>query len=356
MLSAQCRAHTGARKGFLVSGDARTDGDLELHRRIDSIVRAAGEHGTGISLDDLVDLLPESGPTASSDLASWIRQHPELARLDSDRAYAPAIEPSGDAQRRARAVEYRLAAERTANGPLAPIRRWIRVLGVTGSTAYGEPEAGDDLDLLLVTQTGALWVTLAWAFLAFRIRGRPMAGGQPVVPCVNYALDDTQAVKEFVRPGGFLFAREALTTRVLLGEPLYRAMLGTAPWMAREIPRLYSRRRLPPPPGGVPLVAAPMRALNAVLFLILATYLQGVGLVRNARLRRQGRPDDVFRTATTLHRFAFASVRFERLKAQYGAATPSVGGSAPIAHDPSSAARDPRSKGPPTQSPPTPAG
>ena len=45
-------------------------------------------------------------------------------------------------------------------------------MGITGSTAYGEPKSGDDLDFIVVTRKGALWVFVLYAVLAARIQMR----------------------------------------------------------------------------------------------------------------------------------------------------------------------------------------
>ena len=225
---------------------------------------------------------------------------------------------------------------------MAPLLPWLRAVGVTGSTAYGEPEAGDDIDFFLITRTGALWATVGWALLSFRLRGRPTVDGAPVVPCFNYVMDDTQAPVEFASSRGFLFAREALTTQVLVGEPYLRRLLGSAPWMGEELPRLYGRRRLPPDHRGSRSAPWGVRILNAATYPFLAAYFQAVALLRNRRLRARGKADDVFEMQTELHRLAYTSVRFDRFKALYSGSTAPAGGSAPIGRDPYGAAGGPR--------------
>jgi hypothetical protein len=226
--------------------------------------------------------------------------------------------PNGDAtrlpERESRAAEYRRAAEHLVDRHLRPVLPWVRCVGITGSTAYGVPEAGDDLDLFVVTRTGSLWVFLAYTYLAVRLGFRPIIGSDRPSPCFNYVLEDRQAQTEFAEARGFLFAREALTARIFRGESYYQDLLATAPWLGAEIPRLYAQRTSGVPPRGEPAAPWGVRLVNALLFPPLAAYLQLAGLRRNARLRSQLADDARFRTVTGPRRLAFVSDRFDHLR------------------------------------------
>ena len=252
-------------------------GDLVAHR-IRAWVQVADEHRTAIRLDDLTDLLPDEGPGTPGEVASWLAVHPSHGYVVGDRVHASAPpSPAEMEARRARGVQYLREAAELWDRPLRSARRLVLAANVTGSTAYGEPESGDDLDLMVITRTGAVWLFLAHAYLVLRFRRT--RGTAP--PCLNYILDRATAEGEFHRPQGVMFAREALTARPVVGDAYYRAMIAAAPWMRSELPRLYGRWT----PGGAGPVtdtrAAPWaaRLLNAAIFPILATYLQLQGLV-----------------------------------------------------------------------------
>ncbi|MGC2789393.1 MAG: glycosyltransferase family A protein [Thermoplasmata archaeon] len=303
-----------------------------LDLRVESLLRVARRFRTGIPLEELGSLLPAEGPSDVHDLRRWLDARPTLARVDGDRVFPANDLPARLSERESRATEYRQAAEHLVDHHLRPVLPWVRCVGITGSTAYGVPEAGDDLDLFVVTRTGSLWVFLAYTYVAVRLGFRPMAGTARPPPCFNYVLEDRQAETEFASARGFLFAREALTARIFRGENYYQDLLATAPWLGTEIPRLYAQRTSGVPPRGEPPAPWVVRLVNAALFPPLAAYLQLAGLRRNALLRSRRELDARFRTVTAPRRLAFVSERFDRLRADLAPATiaareePSMGG------------------------------
>ncbi len=283
-------------------------------QRFTLLLEIAGRFGTGIRCDDLLSLLPPGAPRTRAELGSWVESHPGLARLEGDRVFRTGTKGTSLVEREARGLWYRGAARALAEGELSPLRRWVRCLGVTGSTAYGEPEGGDDLDLFVVTRTGATWVALAAAYLLLHRRSSLARSGAPA-PCFNYVLDDRTAVEEFSRARGFLFAREALTAEMIWGDRFYRALLARAPWIRSEFPRRFDERCGSGPVEEARPAGLGVRALNLVLYPLVATYLQLQGLRRNAHLAAAGRTSAVFRTETRIGRLLYRSQRFEHLGA-----------------------------------------
>jgi hypothetical protein len=295
------------------------ESDSLTGERVDSVLRVARAFGAGVSVAALSDLLPPGSPRTETELALWLARNPSIGRLIEGRAYAP--QPpllQGDLEeRQQRAEAYESAARALIRGPLAGTLPLVRYLGITGSTAYGEPSRGDDLDFLVVTRTGAVWAFLAYTYLALRVR-RP-AVGDPPEACFNFVLDEAEARKEYAEPKGFLFAREALMTRPLQGAEYYRGLLGSSPWLRSELPRLFARWEqggLPPPRAPRPAPLA-VRVLNAIVFPWVAAYLQAQGLRRNHALRAKGSGDRSFRTVTSFARLAFTTSRFDRLRELY---------------------------------------
>jgi hypothetical protein len=299
-----------------VSVDAWDEEGL-VAERVSVLVGVARDFETGVKLETLVDLLPEFGPPTPADLAEWLKAHPESARLSGDRVLAGnAREAVDTGDRRARAEEHWNTACRLLDSDLKATRTWLRLLAVTGSTAYGEPREGDDCDLMAIVRSGSVWVFLASVFL--RLRLRRLRSPPWVEPewCFNYTLDEEAAVAEFSRPRGFLFAREALIARPVTGEAYYRSLIRRGDWLRQEAPRLYARWALTPllpeptPPSPT---SRGVRLLNMVLFPWLAAFLQLKGLWANHRLRRFGREDETFRTITQLGRMALQTQRFQHL-------------------------------------------
>ncbi|MGA8542352.1 MAG: glycosyltransferase [Thermoplasmata archaeon] len=284
-----------------------------LDRRVAALLHVSKEFGTGIPLGELSSLLPSEGPAELPELKRWLSTRPALASVEGDRVFPANAGPADLFERERRAAMYREAAERLVDRHLKPVLPWVRCVGITGSTAYGAPEAGDDLDLFVVTRTGSLWFFLAYTYLAVRVGFRPGPGTDRPPPCFNYVLEDREAETEFAAARGFLFAREALTARIFRGDDYYQDLLATAPWLGAEIPRLYARRSSGNPPEPEPPAPWPIRLANAFLFPPLATYLQLMGLRRNARGRAGSAEEGRFRTVIGRRRLAFVSDRFERL-------------------------------------------
>jgi hypothetical protein len=285
----------------------------------------AADFGAGISIESLVDLLPNSAPR-EPEIDSWIRSHVPNRLIRDGVVYPCANELLLDdpVQRRMRAAEFLSRASDAFPRPMSESDPWLRCVAVTGSVAYGSAHPGDDLDFLVVTRHGAVWFFLGAVFLLRRLRPRAREARGPQRTCFNYVVDDAQILRDYRIPRGLLFAREALTAKVLSGDAFYRGLLGSSAWLQHEAPRLLSRWKeggeFPSPPTSE---RAPwlVRLLNVPLFFVLGAYLQLAGLVRNRKLRRSGAPDLCFRTTTMPGRLTYSSRRFRRLSAAYSRAS-----------------------------------
>ena len=304
-----------------VGCEAAETSSLVVEHRVRSALAVAGLYRTGIPIAELAALLPEGAPHGQA-LVDWLRSHPAVGRVDEGVAFHPEGFPgSVRGARRLRGEFYIENARALVAGDLAPARSLLRCLLVTGSAAYGEPEEGDDCDLMLVTRKGGLWTALAYLFLVFRVRR--LRGGDRTSWCLNYAMDELQARAEFDRPRGFLFAREALTSRPVLGERYYLSLLGQATWMREEAPRLYARwatSGFPVPPSASSAPRA-MRLLDSILYPLVGAYLQAKALFANWQLRRQGRAEESFRTVTQPRKLALVTTKYDRLNELYRPAT-----------------------------------
>lgn len=295
-------------------------------RRIEAVLAVARSLGTVLEPERLTELLPENGPDSPTALATWLREHPTTLPAAGTLALGATLTTSPPAleARRQRGRRYLGEATALLGGALRPAVSLARCVAVTGSTAYGEPDEGDDLDFLVVTRAGAVWAFLAYVYLALRLRRGAKA---PVEPCFNYVMDERRAGEVYGTAHDFLFAREALVARVLEGEPYYRGLLGSAGWIRRELPRLYrtwERESFPPSPQPRPAGWA-VRLLNLALYPWIATYLQVQGLRRNRAFRREGHPERAFRTVTRLDRLAFETDKYERLTRRYAPARAAAG-------------------------------
>jgi hypothetical protein len=270
---------------------------------------------------------------ALAELHRTVLSESEVAEIldpDDTGALAPAFQgpcvPGGGlGARRARSERFRAEGSIVSTVVLRPVAGLLRCFGITGSTAYGAPVEGDDLDFLAVVRRGGVWPFLLYAWLASRFRRVATPDG-PRAWCFNLVLDERAAQREFARPRGFLVARDALMLQPLLGAPYYRALLAASTWLQREIPVLYGKRAAPSS-GGMPAdepAPVAVRALNLILFPWMATYLQLVALYESARYRASGQDGRAFRVATTPARLSIYTEEFERLERTWRAAAASA--------------------------------
>jgi hypothetical protein len=132
-------------------------------------------------------------------------------------------------------------------------RRWARIVGrlplvrmvsVTGALAVDNVEADADIDLLVVTVPGRVW--LSRALITQLVRTARLAG---VVLCPNWLLaDDALALDDL----SHFAARELAQMVPLTGQSVYRRMRRLNPWADRWLPnaagppRPVDRDDLPP--------------------------------------------------------------------------------------------------------------
>lgn len=126
-------------------------------------------------------------------------------------------------------------------------RRWARILGalpfvrmvaVTGALAVDNAPAGDDIDYLIVTAPGRVWLARALAVVVVRV-----ARLQGVGLCPNYVLAQT-ALSQQRRN---LFIAHDLAQMVpLVGGAVYAEMRAANAWAVEFLPQALSPLRAEP--------------------------------------------------------------------------------------------------------------
>ncbi len=132
----------------------------------------------------------------------------------------------------------------------------VRMVAVTGSLAVSNPADNADIDIMLVTEPGALWRTRAVAKL-LQIVDRKLGGGL----CANY-LVTVNALALSIQ--GLYVAQELAQMVPLYGEDVYRELRARNRWTERYLPNAAG----PPPGANAPASHGPrrMRAMLAPLF------------------------------------------------------------------------------------------
>ncbi len=126
-------------------------------------------------------------------------------------------------------------------------RRWARFIGslpfvrmvaVTGALAVDNAPAGDDIDYLIVTTPGRVWLARAMAVMA--VRGARLFG---VGLCPNYVLART-ALR--LQRRNLFIAHDLAQMVPLVGHGVYAEMRAANGWASEYLPQAQAPRRAEP--------------------------------------------------------------------------------------------------------------
>jgi hypothetical protein len=110
---------------------------------------------------------------------------------------------------------------------------FVRMVAVTGSLAVDNADPGDDIDYLVVTAKGRLWLARALTMVCVRL-----ARLRGLTLCPNYLLSETALA---LSERDAYTARELLQMRPLSGLEVYERMLAANPWCRESLPNWDSR-------------------------------------------------------------------------------------------------------------------
>jgi hypothetical protein len=295
---------------------------LALSRKIRTLVSIAVSHGASISVSELFVLLPSGSFETVAELELFVRQE---ASLRAEMAVTNGeISLKGSevlAHRRGeqfiRSVHYSQFAQSFSNH-LTKVCPWIRLVAISGSTAYRGVQSRDDVDLFVVTGRNRLWITLLVALVGARIV-RATRRGSPLL-CLNRLQEERECRDDFRSPRDPLFAREALNLRVLQGSEFFQELLDSASWMRGFFPILFDgaiRSRSPCGPSVGGRLGRFWTLVNWSAFAFLAPYLAILGIWRNARMRQVGNLEAQFKTVIRPGFLAYESTKYDLLRDTY---------------------------------------
>ena len=144
-------------------------------------------------------------------------------------------------------VDVRVERQHFSTTKLAHAQRWVRILqcvpgvrfiGITGSLSMRNATPEDDIDLLIITARGRLWLTRAWVLMAlWAMRVKRADDGQPEHPnqaCANIFLSED----DLALPDHNLFiAHEICQMLPLFGPQTYHHFLDANDWARDFLPQ-----------------------------------------------------------------------------------------------------------------------
>ncbi len=140
-----------------------------------------------------------------------------------------------ETRRRRSAAAARIWRRAERYGRLIARLPFVRMVAVTGALAVGNAEPDDDIDYLIVTVPGRLWLCRAFVILLVRI-----AAGRGDEICPNYFL----AEEALALPERDLFTAHELVQMVpIAGQATYERMMRLNGWTQALLPNANGSRR-----------------------------------------------------------------------------------------------------------------
>ena len=294
---------------------------LQNTRRILLLHETAKRNGALVAVREILPMLPEGmseqefteALATSKALGSMFELRSGYLTEKGDRP-SPESAVGNEVTRRRLALEGLEYARRFS--PLLK-RGSALVTAASGSLSYGSSSGSDDLDFFLVTRGQTLWIELMRSLLlarAFRLVNR----NSPQV-CFSCVLDEDYAHGLFAAKQDPLFARDALQAVVLDGREHYGKLLEEAHWISEIYPDTYLSR------VGSETSALEDRAtatalsvvLNRFLYVLAGSYVRVKSFIRNMKLRKQGRFNDIFVAKIGSDHLVYESLRYQKLRRTY---------------------------------------
>ncbi len=152
---------------------------------------------------------------------------------------------------------------------------FVRMVAVTGSLAVNNADPNADIDYLIVTENGRLWLCRALTIALVKLAAR-----RGVTLCPNYFLSERALVFE---QRNLYIARELVQMIPLSGLDIYNRLRQLNPWTADFLPNAHH----PPHSPHTPPVPAPLRPfrkfVETALHTSLGNYLEKWEMTRKIR-------------------------------------------------------------------------
>lgn len=152
---------------------------------------------------------------------------------------------------------------------------FVRMVAVTGSLAVNNADPNADIDYLIVTENGRLWLCRAFTIALVKLAAR-----RGVTLCPNYFLSERALVFD---QRNLYIARELVQMIPLSGLEVYNQLRQLNPWTADFLPNADHPPHSPNTPP-VPTLLHPLRKLiEATLHTPPGNYLEKWEMIRKIR-------------------------------------------------------------------------
>lgn len=292
-------------------------------REVETFCHIANENGSLISLGELLALA--SIDATEEELRDALLNDPRLeAKFVVEAGYVVRrTSDSGEAARQVAMEEkskHRAIANlNTANAFGRFLASGTLLVSVGGSNSYLTAKEGEDIDFFCVTRTNGLWPFMLRGLLLARVYR--FAHKQVPELCFSFEMDERWAARAFRASKEPIFARDALTAKVINGRKTYRTLLEGAGWMRNFFPVFYTMRLRETEHGGAAERREERRSgsavLNSLLFYSLGSYLRLKSWALNRRFAKEGRRAAIFAVRMSKDFYIYESNRYLNLGRMY---------------------------------------
>jgi len=292
-------------------------------REIEALCRIAKENGAAVTLRELIELAAidaselERAFDADQNLGSKFQ-------LESgyilERPAAAGGTPRQTVEEELRRRERAAANLRTAGMFGGALRGGTLLVSVSGGNSFLSAREDEDIDFFCVTTTNGMWSFMLKAIVMARIYR--LANRAAPVLCFSCIMDERWAREAFGKRQSAIFARDALTAKLISGGTVYRALLEEASWMEDYFPAFYRMRVLEAVPDRRPPRVVRggdgSAVLNSFLHLTLGSFLRMKSWALNRKFTKASRHSSLFTTRIGSGHYIYESNRYRKLKTMYG--------------------------------------
>lgn len=294
-------------------------------REIEAFCRIARANGAVISLRELIGLAAIDA--SEHELAGAFLSDSKLrSKFLLESGYVvERSQATGDGPPLAVEEEKRRRERAKANLKIAgafgrTIKDGTVLVSVSGANSYLSAREDEDIDFFCVTKTNGMWPFMLKALMLARLHR--LANGDVPELCFSCIMEERWARQAFRARQPSIFARDALTAKVISGVVAYHALLEEASWMRSHFPVFYAMRLQETRPeelrdGNEAAPGEGSIVLNSFLYYILGSFLRVKSWALNRRLTKAARRSAIFKTKIGKGHYIYESNRYRELRVIY---------------------------------------